>query len=184
MNVKIFGIGGCGRNLLNAMIDEGFPPENAVFIDTDINARPSIKSDSFIQLGKSLYNGLGTGNDPSGGRAAAELSRSEIVEAMRDADVIILTLGLAGGTGGGAAPFIASLAHGHIKVTALAVMPVEIEGKCRRENANSALSNLRAVLDKDNVHIIETSEGTISAILDTADRLAVKRIKEVLEAIG
>jgi cell division GTPase FtsZ len=30
MNVKIIGIGGAGLNMINAAIDSGFEPENAI----------------------------------------------------------------------------------------------------------------------------------------------------------
>ena len=55
MNVKIIGIGGCGRGILEALINIGLDPENAIFMDTAINARSSVKSDNFVQLGKSIF---------------------------------------------------------------------------------------------------------------------------------
>ena len=183
MNVKIIGIGGCGRNVLNALIGEGFDPENAFFMDTDINARSSVKSDNFVQLGKSVFKGLGTGNDPNGGRVAAEMTEGEIVEAMKGADTIIILLaGLAGGVGGGALPFIASLALDYVEAKTIAYVtwPAEIEGKGRRAKAEAALSNLCAVLDDENIHVINTAPGTLATMFDKTDKLLAEKIKELL----
>ena len=182
MNVKIIGIGGCGRNILNRLIDIGFDPENAIFMDTDINARSDVESDNFVQLGKSIFKGLGTGNDPNGGRVAAEMTEGEIVEAMKGADTVILLTGLAGGAGAGALPFIASLALDYIeaKTIAFVTLPAQIEGKGRRAKAEEALSNLRVVLDEENIHIINTAPGTLATMFDNTDKLVAEKVKELL----
>ena len=181
MNVKIIGIGGCGRNILNRLIDIGFDSENAIFMDTDINARGAVKGDNFVQLGKSIFEGLGTGNDPNGGRVAAEMTEGEIVEAMNGADTVILLTGLAGGAGAGALPFIASLALDYIeaKTISFVTLPAQIEGKGRRAKAEAALSNLRAVLDKENIHVINTA-GTIATMFDNTDKLVAEKVKALL----
>ena len=182
MNVKIIGIGGCGRNILNRLIDIGFDPENAIFMDTDINARSDVESDNFVQLGKSIFKGLGTGNDPNGGRVAAEMTEGEIVEAMKGADTVILLAGLAGGAGAGAIPFIASLALDYIeaKTKAFVTLPAQIEGKGRRAKAEAALSNLSAVLDDENIHVINTAPGTLATMFDNTDKLVAEKVKDFL----
>ena len=184
MNIKIIGIGGCGTGILEALINIGLDPENAIFMDTAINARSIVSSDNFVQLGKSIFKGLGTGNDPNGGRVAAEMTEGEIVEAMKGADTVILLAGLAGGTGGGAIPFIASLALDYIeaKTIAFVTLPAEIEGKGRRAKAEAALSNLRAVLDEENIYVIDTAPGapgTLATMFDNTDKLVAEKIKEL-----
>jgi len=70
---------------------------------------------------------------------------------MKGADTVILLAGLAGGTGGGAIPFIASLAlHLGAKTIAVVTTPANIitpvgvvEGKKSQERAEKALANLR-----------------------------------------
>ena len=182
MNVKIIGIGGCGTGILEALINIGFDPENAIFMDTAINARSSVRSDNFIQLGKSIFKGLGTGKDPNGGRVAAEMTEGEIVEAMKGADTVILLTGLAGGAGAGALPFIASLALDYIeaKTIAYVTLPAEIEGKDRRAKAEAALSNLRTVLDEENIHVIPTAKGTLATMYSNTDKLVAEKVKELL----
>lgn len=178
---KILGSGGCGRNILNRLIDIGFDPDMVVYMDTAREVGP-FKSDNFVQLGKSIFKGLGTGNDPNGGRVAAEMTEGEIVEAMMGADTVILLAGLAGGAGAGAMPFIASLALDYIeaKTIAFVTLPAQIEGKGRRAKAEAALSNLRAVLDDENIHVINTAPGTLATMFDNTDKLVAKKIKELL----
>ena len=181
MNVKIIGIGGCGRNILNRLIDIGFDPDMVVYMDTAREVGP-FKSDNFVQLGKSIFKGLGTGNDPNGGRVAAEMTEGEIVEAMKGADTVILLTGLAGGTGAGGIPFIASLALDYIeaKTIAYVTLPAQIEGKGRRAKAEAALSNLRAVLDEENIHVIHTAPGTLATMFDNTDKLIANMVKDFL----
>ena len=181
MNVKIIGIGGCGRNILNRLIDIGFDPDMVVYMDTAREVGP-FKSDNFVQLGKSIFKGLGTGNDPNGGRVAAEMTEGEIVEAMKGADTVILLAGLAGGAGAGALPFIASLALDYIeaKTIAYVTLPAQIEGKGRRAKAEMALSNLKAVLDEENIHVINTAPGTLATMFDNTDKLVAEKVKDFL----
>ena len=188
MNVKIIGIGGCGRNILNRLIDIGFGSDMVVYMDTAREVGP-FKSDNFIQLGKSIFKGLGTGNDPNGGRVAAEMTEGEIVEAMKGADTVILLAGLAGGTGGGAIPFIASLALDYIGAKTIAIVTTPpniitpigaVEGKKSQERSEKALANLRGVLDEENIHVIPTAKGTLATMYSDTDKLVAERVKEIL----
>ena len=181
MNIKIIGIGGCGRNILNRLIDIGFDPDMVVYMDTAREVGP-FKSDNFVQLGKSIFKGLGTGNDPNGGRVAAEMTEGEIVEAMKGADTVILLAGLAGGAGAGALPFIASLALDYIeaKTIAYVTLPAEIEGKGRRAKAEAALSNHKSVLDEENIYVINAAPGTLATMFDNTDKLVAENVKDFL----
>ena len=186
---KIIGIGGAGLNMINAVIDSGFDPENAVYIDTSRNAACAAKTDNFLELGVNIFNGCGSGKNQNGARVAAELAESEILEAMKGADTVILLAGLAGGTGGGAIPFIASLALDYIgaKTIAIVTTPANImtpigavEGEKSQERAKKALANLRGVLDEENIHVIPTAKGTLATMYDNTDKLVAERVKEIL----
>ena len=188
MNVKIIGIGGCGRNILNRLIDIGFDPDMVVYMDTAREVGP-FKSDNFVQLGTSIFKGLGTGNDPNGGRVAAEMTEGEIVEAMKGADTVILLAGLAGGTGGGAIPFIASLALDYVGAKTIAVVTTPaniitpigaVEGAKSKERAEKALANLRGVLDEENIHVIPTAKGTLATMYGDTDKLVANMVKDFL----
>ena len=188
MNCKIIGIGGAGLNMINAVIDSGFEPENAIYIDTSRSGVWAAKTDKFLEIGANMFKGCGSGKNQNGGRVAAELSESEILEAI-DADTVILLAGLAGGTGGGAIPFIASLALDYIGAKTIAVVTTPaniitpigaVEGGKSQERAKKALANLRGVLEEENIHVIPTAKGTLATMYDNTDKLVAERVKEIL----
>ena len=176
MGVKVVGLGGCGRNSLNALIDLGFDSSCALNIDTDINAK-SASAAPFLQIGSAVCHGRGA-VEPSVGLAAAKESEDAIVKELSGAEVLIFIAGLGGGTGAGALPFIVSLVS--VKTTVLAVMPAKIEGNRRRARAEAALANFRAAVGKDNVHVIEMAEGTPATIFDRTDKTVAGKIKALL----
>ena len=189
---KIIGIGGAGLNMINAVIDVGFDPENAVYIDTSRNGVYASKTDNFLELGTNIFKGCGSGRNQDAARVAAELAEGEILEAMKGADTVILLAGLAGGTGGGAIPFIASLALDYVGAKTIAVVttppnivtPVGvIEGAKSKERAEKALANLRGVLDEENIHIIPTANGTIAKMYDNTDKLVAEKVMDLLKRL-
>ena len=191
MNCKIIGIGGAGLNMINAVIDAGFEPENAVYIDTSRNAVWAAKTDNFLEIGENMFKGCGSGKNQNGARVAAELAESEILEAMKGADTIILLAGLAGGTGGGAITFIASLAlHLGAKTIAVVTTPPNIitpvgviEGKKSQERAEKALANLRGVLDEESIHVIPTAKGTLATMYGDTDKLVAEKVMDLLKRL-
>ena len=188
--IKIIGIGGAGGlNMINAVIDAGFEPENAVYIDTSRNGVWAAKTDNFLEIGTNMFKGCGSGKNQNGSRVAAELAEGEILEAMKGADAVVLLAGLAGGTGGGVIPFIASLALDYIGAKTIAVVTTPaniitpigaVEGEKSQERAKKALANLRGVLDEENIHVIPTAKGTLATMYDNTDKLALKKVKEIL----
>lgn len=66
--IKIIGIGGAGLNMINTVIDAGFEPENAVYIDTSRNAVWAAKTDNFLELGTNIFKGCGSGKNQNGKR--------------------------------------------------------------------------------------------------------------------
>ena len=192
MNCKIIGIGGAGLNMINAVIDSGFDPENAVYIDTSRNAVCAAKTDNFLEIGANMFKGCGSGKNQSRARAAAELAEGEILEAMKGADTIILLAGLAGGTGGGAIPFIASIALDYVGAKTIAVVTTPanimtpigaVEGKKSQERAEKALANLRGVLDEENIHVIPTAKGTLATMYSDTDKLVAEKVMDLLKQL-
>jgi cell division protein FtsZ len=86
---------------------------------------------------------LGAGGDPDVGYQAALESAEEIREALADASVIFICAGLGGGTGSGAAPYIAQAAReAGALVIGFATLPFGFEGKRRNVQAREALVRL------------------------------------------
>ena len=69
--IKIIGIGGAGLNNINAVIDAGFEPENAVYIDTSRNGVWAAKTDNFLEIGANMFKGCGSGRNQDAARVAA-----------------------------------------------------------------------------------------------------------------
>lgn len=188
---KILAIGGAGLSMINAVIDSDFDPENAIYIDTSRNGVWVAKTDNFLELGANMFKGCGSGRNQDAARVAAELKEDEILEVMKGADTIILLAGLAGGTGGGAIPFIASLAlHFGAKTIAVVTTPPNIvtpvfviEGKKSQERAEQALANLRGVLDEESIHVIPTAKGTLATMYANTDKLVAEKVMDLLKRL-
>ena len=97
--IKVIGVGGGGGNAVNHMYKEGIHDVTFVVCNTDkqiLNESPVLHK---LQLGS---EGLGAGNKPDRGRAAAEESMDDIKEMLSDGcRMAFITAGMGGGTGTG-----------------------------------------------------------------------------------
>ncbi len=109
--IKVIGVGGGGNNAVNRMIEDGVQGVEFIAVNTDSQALKLSKAEIRMQIGASLTRGLGAGANPEIGRRAVEESKSQLKEALKGADMVFVTAGMGGGTGTGAAPAIAQIAH-------------------------------------------------------------------------
>jgi cell division protein FtsZ len=146
--IKVIGVGGGGGNAVNRMIDARLRGIEFIACNTDAQALHKCRAPEKIQIGGALTRGLGAGADPEIGRKAALEDTDRLLEALDGADMIFLTAGLGGGTGGGAAPIIASLASeiGALTV-AVVTKPFGFEGRRRMRHAEQAVEELRGSVD-------------------------------------
>src|SRR5438034_11250152 len=137
--IKIISVGGAGLNALDRIVLDGLERAEVVAINTDVQSLASSVAAHKVQLGRSVTRGLGAGGDPELGYQAAVESADEIREALADARMILICTGLGGGTGSGAAPYIAELAResGSL-VVAFATLPFAFEGNGRGDHARDA----------------------------------------------
>ena len=144
--IKVVSVGGAGANALDRIVLDGLERAEIVAINTDVQSLTSSVAAHKVQLGRSMTRGLGAGGDPELGYQAAVESSDEIREALADARVIFICAGLGGGTGSGAAPYVAQLAHdaGSL-VVAFATLPFTFEGKRRGAQAREALDRLEQI---------------------------------------
>ncbi|HEX2162428.1 MAG TPA: cell division protein FtsZ [Thermoanaerobaculia bacterium] len=146
--IKVIGIGGGGGNAVNRMIDANLRGIEFIAANTDAQALRKCRAEKRLQLGSVLTKGLGAGADPEVGRKSALEDTDKILQVLDGADMIFLTAGLGGGTGGGAAPIIASLAAeiGALTV-AVVTKPFSFEGRRRMRHAEQAVEELRGSVD-------------------------------------
>ena len=141
--IKIVSVGGAGLNALDRIVLDGLERADVVAINTDVHSLTSSVATRKVQLGRSVSRGLGAGGDPDVGYQAALESADEIQEALADASVIFICAGLGGGTGSGAAPYIAQAARdAGALVIAFVTLPFGFEGKRRNTQAREALARL------------------------------------------
>jgi cell division protein FtsZ len=146
--IKVIGIGGGGGNAVNRMITAQMRGIEFISANTDLQALRRSEAASKLQLGASLTRGLGAGGDPEIGRKSALEDTERILETLDGADMVFITAGLGGGTGGGAAPIFASLAAeiGALTV-AVVTKPFGFEGRRRMQLAERGVDELRGSVD-------------------------------------
>jgi len=146
--LKVIGVGGGGNNAVDRMIEDNVESIDFISVNTDHQALERSKSSIRIQLGDKLTRGLGAGGKPEVGQRAADESRDEIAAAISGSDMLFITAGMGGGTGTGAAPVIASIAHDMgILTVGVVTKPFMFEGKPRMRNALEGIAELRKYVD-------------------------------------
>jgi cell division protein FtsZ len=146
--IKVIGVGGAGINAVNRMIDAGISQVEFIAVNTDIQALHMSDASVKIHIGRDLTQGLGSGSDPSVGRASAEEGYDQLKHALRGSDMVFVAAGEGGGTGTGAAPVIAKIARDLGALTVgIVTTPFKFEGTKRRTQAEQGVQALRAACD-------------------------------------
>jgi cell division protein FtsZ len=146
--IKVIGVGGGGGNALNRMIEAGIEGVEFLVANADLQALRRSRAPIKIHLGGILTRGLGVGANPDIGRKAVLEDLEEVIDALKDADMVFIVAGLGGGMGTGGAPIIASLAREMSALTvAVVTMPFHFEGKRRMAQAEQGLRELRENVD-------------------------------------
>ena len=146
--IRVIGVGGAGSNILDRAMLDGIDRFELTTANTDVQSLTGSVTNQKIQLGRNLTRGLGSGGDPELGLAAAQESTDEIQAAIAGYDIIFLCAGLGGGTGSGAAPYIAKVAKdAGALVLVLVTMPFTFEGRRRCAQAATSLELIREYSD-------------------------------------
>jgi cell division protein FtsZ len=128
--IKVIGVGGCGGNAVDHMIEQGVGGVEFICANTDSQAMQRSLAKIQLQLGANITRGLGAGANPEIGREAALEDRERIAELIDGADMLFVTAGMGGGTGTGAAPVVAEVAKElGILTVAVVTKPFHFEGK-------------------------------------------------------
>jgi cell division protein FtsZ len=145
--IKVIGVGGCGGNAVDHMIEQGVLGVEFIVINTDAQALKRSKARTQLQIGANITKGLGAGAKPSVGQAAAEEDRERIKEMIAGANMVFITAGMGGGTGTGAAPIVAQIAKEmDILTVAVVTKPFAYEGN-RMRYAKAGIEALSEYVD-------------------------------------
>ena len=145
--IKVVGVGGCGGNAVDHMINNGVQGVEFITMNTDAQALKRNLAKVTLQLGTTVTKGLGAGANPEVGRLAAEEDRERITDLITGADMLFITAGMGGGTGTGAAPVVAEIARSMgILTVAVVTKPFAFEGK-RQKVAAVGIDQLKQHVD-------------------------------------
>ena len=146
--IKVIGVGGCGGNAVEHMINKGVAGVEFIAANTDAQVLDRNPAPKRIPLGAELTQGLGAGAKPEVGRDAAMESKMALQESIRGADMLFITAGMGGGTGTGAAPVVAQLAKEMgILVVAVVTKPFRFEMQKRERAAQAGVDELQKHVD-------------------------------------
>ncbi len=191
--IRVIGIGGCGNNAVNTMVEERIRGVEFIAMNTDIQVLKQCRAEEVIQIGEKLTRGLGAGGNPEVGREAAIESMEKIRETVSGADMIFIAAGMGGGTGTGAAPVVAELAKEEgTLVVGVVTKPFAGEGTHRNEIAQRGIEELKRYVDAliviNNDRLIsmnKTQTAKESLLLGTQPLAqAVKGIAEIITVPG
>ncbi len=188
--IKVIGVGGGGNNAVDRMIEAGVTKAEFICVNTDAQQLSNVKAPTVLQIGTKLTGGLGAGAKPEIGRQAAEETKDEIKNIVKDADMVFVTAGMGGGTGTGAAPIIAEAAKSSgILTVAVVTKPFAFEGPQRMRNAEEGIKNLAERVDSivtipnDLLLKIADKKVTINDSFKLADDILRQGVQGIIEII-
>ena len=186
--IMVVGVGGAGGNAVNHMWNLGIKDVGFMVCNTDAQALDNSPVEEKVQLGS---EGLGAGNDPENGRKAAIESLDDIRSRLEAAGtrMLFVTAGMGGGTGTGASPVIAKLAHEMgILTVGIVTSPLAVEGKIRYEQAFRGIDELSRNVDSllviNNENIVEMyGRLSLKQAFGKADDILAAAAKGIAEII-
>lgn len=186
--IMVVGVGGAGGNAVNHMWNLGIEGVDFMVCNTDSQALSKSPVELKILLGN---DGLGAGNDPERGREAAIFSEEDIRRQFESngTRMLFITAGMGGGTGTGASPVIAKIAHEMgILTVAIVTTPDPVEGSKRYQQAFKGVDALRQHVDSllviNNEHIAEIfGELSLKQAFGKADDILASAAKGIAEII-
>jgi cell division protein FtsZ len=146
--IRVIGVGGAGCNTVNRMIDANVTGIEFAAVNTDAQALTASRVMKQVCMGRKVTGGLGAGGNVRLGLQAAEHETEALEELVAGSDMVFVTAGLGGGTGTGAAPYVAQLAQSARALTVgIVSRPFAFEGRRKQEIAADGLTQLKQHVD-------------------------------------
>ena len=188
--IKVIGVGGGGNNAVDRVVEAGVTKAEFICVNTDAQQLANVKAPTVLNIGRKLTSGLGAGAKPEIGRQAAEESKDEIKNLVKDTEMVFVTAGMGGGTGTGAAPIIAEAAKSlGVLTVAVVTKPFFFEGPQRMRNAEEGIKNLAEKVDaivtipNDLLLKIADKKVTIKDSFKLADDVLRQGVQGIIEVI-
>ncbi len=191
VKIKVIGVGGAGNNVINRMISSGVSGVDFVVVNTDKQDLNKSVCKNKIQIGEKLTNGMGAGSKPEIGQKSAEESRATIAKILEGTDMVFITAGMGGGTGTGAAPIVADLAHeAGILTVGVVTKPFKFEGANRMRQAEAGIAALHdkvdslVVIPNDRLKYVTDQKITFANAFGIADDVLKQAVTSISELVG
>ena len=188
--IKVIGVGGGGNNAVDRMIEAAVTKAAIICVNTDAQQLANVKAPTVLNIGRKLTSGLGAGAKPEIGRQAAEESKDEIKNLVKDTEMVFVTAGMGGGTGTDAAPIITEAAKSlGVLTVAVVTKPFFFEGPQRMRNAEEGIKNLAEKVDaivtipNDLLLKIADKKVTIKDSFKLADDVLRQGVQGIIEVI-
>ena len=189
--IKVIGVGGGGGNAVNRMVSDGLQGVEFIAMNTDQQALAKNHAATKVQLGSKLTKGRGAGADPEIGQRAAEESKDEIANALKGSQMVFITAGMGGGTGTGAAPVVAEVAHDlGILTVGIVTKPFSFEGKRKMGLAEQGIANLLMhvdsliVIPNERLKMISQEKITLMNAFQAADNVLRQGVESISALIN
>ena len=186
--ISVIGVGGAGGNAIANMMNADVQGVDFVVANTDAQALNHSTADRRLQLGLKITQGLGAGSRPEIGRAAAEETLDEIIQALDGAHMCFIAAGMGGGTGTGAAPVIAKAARDKgILTVGVVTKPFAFEGARRGRSADAGIAELQQhvdtliVIPNQNLFRLANSETTFKQAFEMADEVLQQGVRGITD---
>ena len=189
--IKVVGVGGGGGNAVNRMVADGLQGVEFIALNTDQQALSKNHATVKVQIGSKLTKGRGAGADPEVGQRAAEESKDEIANVLKGAQMVFITAGMGGGTGTGAAPVVAEVAHDlGILTVGIVTKPFAFEGKRKMGLAEQGIANLLMhvdsliVIPNERLKMISQEKITLMNAFEAADNVLRQGVESISSLIN
>lgn len=185
--IKVIGIGGCGINAINCMIENGIRGVEYIAVSYDIQELSRSKTNQSLHLASAQKV------PPAIGLSALSITISEsdleqLKGMVSGADIVFIVAGIGSGTGTSIAPITAKIAR-ELGILTIAVvsMPMSFEGN-RTHRAEQGIQELSVHADAfiivSNAMLMTETHMRVSDVFNAANNLMHKAVAGIAESVS
>lgn len=191
VSIKVIGVGGGGNNAVNRMIIDDVRGVEFVAVNTDKQALNHSQATNKVLIGENVTHGRGAGANPDLARRSAEESKAQLEEALKGAEMVVVTAGMGGGTGTGAAPYVAQVAKEMgILTVGVVTKPFAFEGTYKMKQAEEGIEQLLEnvdsliVIPNERLKLVTDQKITLFNAFDLADSILKQGVQSITDLIS
>lgn len=189
--LKVIGVGGGGCNVVNRMVRVGMQGVEFIAVNTDRQCLAASEATQKLPIGEKLTAGKGAGANPEVGRESAKESKDQISALLDNTDMVFVTAGMGGGTGTGAAPVVAEVAHElGILTVGIVTKPFAFEGRRKMSLAEQGITALLMhvdsliVIPNERLKLISQEKITLMNAFEAADNVLRQGVESISSLIN